>query len=293
VSDRIVVHPDASATGDGAGTGTVPEQLDPPHLGLVLYGLVLRDLRVLRRDWTEFLTRTLMQPLLFIFVFAFVFPRIGQTIGAGAAGEAGFATVLVPGLVAIAVLFQGITAIALPLSVELGGTREIEDRIMVPAHVNVVAIEKVLFAASQALLAGLVVLPVVLLVPDTPVRLSVSDPLLALLIIPGAALLSGAIGLALGVTVEPRRIGLMFSVVILPLTFLGAVYYPWAALDAIPWLQMLVLINPLVYVSEGLRAVLTPAVPTMQPWIIVAALYGYTVILLAYGLRGFVRRTLS
>jgi len=266
---------------------------EPPSVMRVLHGLALRDLRVLRRDWAEFLTRTLMQPLLFIFVFAFVFPRIGQTIGSGVAGEAGFATVLVPGLIAIAVLFQGITAIALPLSTELGGTREIEDRIMAPVHVNVVAIEKVLFAASQAIVAGLVVLPILLLIPDTPVRLTFTDPLLALLVIPGTALLSGAIGLALGVTVEPRRIGLMFSVVLLPLTFLGAVYYPWAALDALPWLQTLVLINPLVYVSEGLRAVLTPSVPTMTPWVIVTVLYGYTAVLLAYALRGFTRRTLS
>jgi ABC-2 type transport system permease protein len=270
-----------------------PSIAAPPSIARVMHGLALRDLRVLRRDWAEFLTRTLMQPLLFIFVFAFVFPRIGQTIGAGAAGDAGFATVLVPGLVAIAVLFQGITAIALPLSTELGGTREIEDRIMAPAHVNVVAVEKVLFAASQAIVAGIVVLPILLLIPDAPVRLSLADPLLALLVIPGTALLSGAIGLALGVTVEPRQIGLMFSVVILPLTFLGAVYYPWAALDAIPWLQTLVLLNPLVYVSEGLRAVLTPSVPTMAPWVIVTVLYGYTAVLLVYALRGFARRTLS
>ncbi len=265
----------------------------PPSVLRVMHGLALRDLRVLRRDWAEFLTRTLMQPLLFIFVFAFVFPRIGQTIGAGAAGEAGFATVLVPGLIAIAVLFQGITAIALPLSTELGGTREIEDRVMAPVHVNVVAVEKVLFAATQAIVAGIVVVPVLLVIPDSPVRLTLADPLLALLVIPGTALLSGAIGLALGVTVEPRQIGLMFSVVILPLTFLGAVYYPWASLEAIPWLQTLVLINPLVYVSEGLRAVLTPSVPTMTPWVIVAVIYGYTALLLAYALRGFARRTLS
>lgn len=269
----------------------------------VMYGLALRDLRVLRRDWAEFATRTLMQPLLFIFVFAYVFPRIGQTVGAGVAsqaagasgtdGGAGFATVLVPGLIAIAVLFQGITAIALPLSTELGATREIEDRIMAPVHVRVVAVEKILFAAAQAIIAGAIVLPILLVIPETPVVLTVSDPLLALLVVPGAALLSGAIGLALGVTVEPRQIGLMFSVVILPLTFLGAVYYPWAALDAIPWLQTLILVNPLVYVSEGLRAVLTPEVPSMHPVAIVGALYGYTAALTAYGLRGFAKRTLG
>ncbi len=286
MSDRTRQEPAAAA----AAARPLPE---PPGVLRVMHGMALRDFRVLRRDWAEFLTRTLMQPLLFIFVFAFVFPRIGQTIGAGVAGDAGFATVLVPGLVAIAVLFQGITAIALPLSTELGGTREIEDRVMAPVHVSAVALEKVLFAATQAMLAGLIIVPVLLFIPDAPARLTIENPLLALLIIPGSALLSGAIGLALGVTVEPRQIGLMFSVVILPLTFLGAVYYPWAALDAIPWLQTMLLVNPLVYVSEGLRAVLTPSVPTMHPWVIVTVIYAYTAILLAYALRGFARRTLS
>ena len=286
----VTEHRTGDPTAGARGTMSVAT---PPGVLRVMHGLALRDLRVLRRDWAEFLTRTLMQPLLFIFVFAFVFPRIGQTIGSGAAGDAGFATVLVPGLIAIAVLFQGITAIALPLSTELGGTREIEDRVMAPVHVNIVAVEKVLFAATQAVVAGVVVVPVLLLIPDSPVRLTLADPLLALLVIPGTALLSGAIGLALGVTVEPRQIGLMFSVVILPLTFLGAVYYPWASLEAIPWLQTLVLVNPLVYVSEGLRAVLTPSVPTMTPWVIVTVIYGYTALLLAHALRGFARRTLS
>ena len=44
--------------------------------------------------------------------------------------------------------------------------------------------------------------------------------------------------------------------VLVPLTFLGCVYYPWEAMDGIRWLQILVLLNPMVYVSEGLRAAL-------------------------------------
>jgi hypothetical protein len=44
----------------------------------------------------------------------------------------------------------------------------------------------------------------------------------------------------------------------MPITFLGCVYYPWAALTHIKWLQIGVLINPIVYMSEGLRAALTP-----------------------------------
>jgi len=259
----------------------------------VVLGLAARDLRVLRREAGGFLTRTVMQPLLFVFVFAYVFPRIGQGIGAGgaAAGGAAFSTVLVPGLVAVTIVFQGIIAIALPLSTDLGGTREIEDRVMAPVPVALVAVERILFAAAQSVVAGLVVLPLVRVVPATPVDLEVTRPLLLIAVVVLAALLSGSLGLALGTTVEPRQIGLMFSVVVLPLTFLGAVYYPWTALAPVRWLQVAVLVNPLVYVSEGLRGALTPSVESMAPIAYLGAMAVSVVVLATVGVRGFVRRT--
>jgi ABC-2 type transport system permease protein len=256
-------------------------------------GLMVRDARVLRRELYAFLSRTIMQPLLFVFVFAYVFPRIGQGIGGSGGEDVDFATVLVPGLVAVAIIFQGITAVALPLSTEFGGTKEIEDRVMAPVPVQVVALEKVLFGAVQSILAGLVVLPMVLLIPASPVELNVTSWPLLLVVAVLSSLLSGALGLALGTYVNPRQIGLMFSLVVLPLTFLGAVYYPWASLDAVPWLQVAVLVNPLVYVSEGLRAALTPTIDTMPPVAFLGALTVATVALLAVGMRGFVRRTVG
>ncbi len=254
-------------------------------------GLLLRDLRVTRREALAFLTRTVMQPLLFVFVFAFLFPRIGQGVGGG--GGADFATVLVPGLVAVAVIFQGIIAVALPLSTEFGGTKEIEDRIMAPVPVATVAVENILYGAVQSVFAGLLVLPMVAAIPATPVALEVSSVPLLLAVVVTSACLSGSLGLALGTYVSPRQIGLMFSVVVLPLTFLGAVYYPWTALDALPWLQWLVLLNPLVYVSEGLRAALTPSIETMSPAVVLGALVASTALLAGAGVRGFLRRTIG
>ena len=66
-----------------------------------LRALILRDLVVLRKNFGEFVARTLVQPFLLVFVFLYVFPRIGQGIGAGAGpvAESHFATVLVPGVV--------------------------------------------------------------------------------------------------------------------------------------------------------------------------------------------------
>ena len=48
---------------------------------------------------------------------------------------------------------------------------------------------------------------------------------------------------------------LIFSLLVIPMTFLGAVYYPWKNLTPLPWLKIVVLVNPLIYMSEGMRVV--------------------------------------
>ena len=45
-----------------------------------------RDFYVLRKNLKEFIPRTILQPLLLVFVFTYVFPKIGQGIG-GSAGR--------------------------------------------------------------------------------------------------------------------------------------------------------------------------------------------------------------
>lgn len=257
-----------------------------------VWGLFLRDGRVLLRTFTPFATRTVMNPLLFVFIFAYVFPKIGQSITAGPGGSS-YATVLVPGLVAVGMVFSGIGAVALPLSMELGATREIEDRVLAPIPVQLLAVQKLVFGAVQAILAGLTVFPLVYLVPATDVDVRVQSWGLLLLVVVLAGLTSGALGLMLGTTVRPQGIGLMFAVVLAPLTFLGCVYYPWATLHPVRWLQILVLANPLVYMSEGLRTALTPDLPHMPVWAFLLALVLATCVLGWLGVRGFVRRTIS
>src|SRR5271154_4812118 len=122
--------------------------------------LILRDLVVLWKTKREFILRTLIQPFLLCFVFLFVFPKIGQAVGGSKAGAAGFATVLVPGVVGISVMFQGVQAIALTMSQEFGFTREIEDRVQAPCPIWLVAMSKVLSGSVQGLIAALIVFPI-------------------------------------------------------------------------------------------------------------------------------------
>jgi ABC-2 type transport system permease protein len=252
---------------------------------------MLRDFRVLRRQFIAFLIRTVMNPLLFVFVFTYLFPKIGQDVK-GVAGET-FGTVLLPGLIAIGIFFQGIMAVALPLSQELGATREIDDRVMAPLPVALVATEKIVFSALQGVLAAIVIFPLVDIIPLNPVQVHIYSWQLLVIMVLLAGLTSGAVGLTIGTLVKPQQIGLIFGVVVVPVTFLGCVYYPWATLSHVRWLQILVLINPVVYMSEGLRAALTAQVQHMPVIAILAALLAALTVISFTGIRGFIHRVVN
>src|SRR5664279_6318787 len=136
-----------------------------------LGALLLRDLVVLRKHMWEFVLRTLIQPFLLCFVFLYVFPEIGQGIGGrGAGAESAFATILVPGVVGISVMFQGVQSIALAMAQEFGFTREIEDRVQAPCPISLVAVAKVLSGAAQRALSAAIVLPIAAVVHASGVR---------------------------------------------------------------------------------------------------------------------------
>ncbi len=265
-----------------------------------LRALILRDLVVLRKNFWEFVLRTLIQPFLLVFVFLYVFPRIGQGVGGvgGTRSESAFATVLVPGVVGISIMFQGIQAVALQLATEFGYTREIEDRVMAPCPIWLVAAAKVLSGATQGLLAALIVFPIAAVIhaPGVHAHFTVNWVVLVT-VIPIGCIAMTSLGLLLGTAFEPRNIGLMFGFVVLPLTFLGGTYYQWTKLapvqvDGVHWLQILVLINPLIYLNEGLRAGLTHA-SHMPLYVVYPVLLGFCVVFLAFGLRNFRSRVLS
>jgi ABC-2 type transport system permease protein len=267
---------------------------------IALRALILRDLVVLRKNFGEFVIRTLVQPFLLVFVFLYVFPTIGQGIGGGGglASESRFATVLVPGVVGISIMFQGIQAVALQLSTEFGYTREIEDRVQAPCPIWLVAISKVLSGAAQGLLAAVIVFPIAAVVhaPGVHAHLSVHW-WVVLTLIPLACVTMTSLGLLLGTAFEPRNIGLMFGFVVLPLTFLGGTYYQWTRLapvqvGGVHWLQIVVLVNPLIYINEGMRAGLTQA-SHMHLYIVYPVLIGFSVTFLGLGLRKFRGRVLS
>jgi ABC-2 type transport system permease protein len=294
-----VTPPEATSS---SGQGHIIAQTRPAALASrqAFAALLLRDLTVLRKNLGEFFVRTVVQPFLLVFVFLYVFPTIGQGIGSGRgpAGEAQFATVLVAGVVGISIMMQGIQAVAMPLAAEFGYTREIEDRVQAPCPVWLVAVAKVISGAIQGALAAGIVFLIAAFIHAKGVHAHLTVHWLILItIIPPACIAFSALGLLLGTKFEPRNIGLMFSFVVLPVTFLGGVYYAWTTLAPVKvggfhWLQTLVLINPLIYATEGLRAALTKS-PHMHLYVIYPVLLAACVLFLYLGIKGFRKRVLA
>jgi ABC-2 type transport system permease protein len=248
--------------------------------------MLARDARVARRSIVALLFQTFLQPLMFVFIFGRVM------VGSGYMPPE-YKSLLLPGIMALCMVGTGIWAVAMPLIGEFQFTREIEDRLLAPMDISWVAIEKVVAGTLQALAAGIMVIPAAWLLLRPGVDLSLHRPILFAVMALLVALFSACGGLALGCSVEQTHIGLMFSLVVAPMIFFGCTYYPWSALAKFPIMQKVVLVNPLVYASEGLRATLVPQFPHLPLTAVFVGLIGFNALLLTVGLRQFHKKAVS
>lgn len=267
-------------------------RISPMHTFLAM---LAREVRVLRRQLITFLARTALQPLLTVVVFFYILPKIGAGPLGGDSGSTQFATIMVPGMISMSTMMSGMMSVIFPLMMELGWTKDIADRLLAPLPTWGLALQKIAAGGIQGLIAGVVVIPIVLFVhagghaPD--IHVSNWPLLIAVLLL--SSVTAPALGLFLGTLVDPQKMNQVFGFVLMPAAMLGCVYFPWRALSSIQWLQDLVLINPIVYASEGLRAALTPDIPHMHTAIFLPVLAGMCVVLCYLACRTFTRRVLD
>ena len=255
-------------------------------VGTAFLFLLWRDIWVTFKQWQTFLAMNLLQPIFFLFIFGRILPMLGQA-------DQGYGTVFLPGIIAMTTLLSAMQAVALPLTLEFGYTKEIEDRLLSPLPVWMVGVQKMVFAAIRGIFAGIMIIPLGRIILGS--GFSIATDHLALLF--GVAILGAFLGAALGLTmgtlIQPAQIGLMFSVVLTPLLFTGCVYYPWALLNRLRWFQIVTCFSPLTYTSEGFRAALVPQLPHMAIHFIILgqlvflSLFGYL------GVRGFLRKAID
>ncbi len=226
------------------------------------------------------LLQNLLQPLLLTFVFGRVLTTSGMM-------QAGYKNVLLPGIIGISMVMSGVWAVAMPLITEFQFTREIEDRLLAPIEIGWLAVEKIVAGHDPGAggrpggdslgLAGDGLGRQYQLPPPAPVRRH----------LPAGGAVFGRRRAGAGVQHRPDadrpdvqpgdrahddvRLRLL----------------PWSALRNFPGLQYAVLINPLVYASEGLRGALVPQVPHIPIAAVFAALVAINLILLAVGMKKF------
>jgi ABC-2 type transport system permease protein len=253
--------------------------------------IFLRDLQVAWRELIATIMQVLLQPLFLLFIFGKVLPGIGFT-------SANFGSIFLPGVIAFTIFATAFQGTALPLILDLGFERQIDDRILSPMPVQLVAIEKIIFAALRGLIAGAVIFPLAWWILGTgyQVRTDLIPQLIGLMVL--IALASAAFGLTLGASISPEHIGLMFALIFTPVLFLGCTYYPWSLLDSLKWFQIVTLFNPLTYASEGMRYVMVPTIhgytlPTLNPgWVLLGL--GVTLVLFTYlGMKAFHGKVVS
>jgi ABC-2 type transport system permease protein len=250
-----------------------------------------RDLVVTGREFIPFLLQALMQPLFFLFIFGKVLPGIGLA-------APNFAALMLPGIVALTGMIAAMQGVTLPLVLDLGFAREIDDRLLSPLPVWWVALEKVIFGALRGVVASSVIFPLgwLILGSGFAVRTDRLPMLIAMVVLTG--LVGSTIGLLMGTVIKPEQISLMFTLIFTPLLFTGCTYYPWGALKNIEWFQVFVLVNPLTYASEGLRYSMVPMVggrsfPTLSLYWILPALLVSVLITFAIGTRTFRKRVVT
>ncbi len=256
-----------------------------PKVGWAFLAVLSRDIVVTGKEIGAFLAQVLLQPLFILFVFGKVLADLGFTTN-------NYAMVLLPGVISLTSFLTALQSTSFPLAIDFSWTKEIEDRLLAPLPTDLVAVEKIVYATLRALVAAVIMFPLAYIVLGS-LPLSWSDlPMLAVFLVLGS-LVGLAVGLTLGTFVEPQRMQLVFALVLTPPLMTGSVQFPWPALEHLRWFQVISALNPMTYLSEGLRGQMLPDTPHIPTWICLLALGGFLTVFTVTGAVGFRLRALD
>lgn len=248
--------------------------------------MVKRDLLIQARDKWEFVFRVAMLPFMLILLYGYILPRVGLV-------PATFPSQMFPGMVGMSILVTGIHGTAVPLTMDFNMSREIEDRLMAPVNTRVVALAKMFVGIIESWIGGLIVLPISLILMGRSLNLTfnLQDIPVLILVLLLSGLSSATLGLLVGTIIKPSQIAAMFPGFLMPMVFLGAIFFSWNSLTVTPIIKILVLINPLVYVNEALRAIITPQITHMPISYSILGIVLSIVIMGYFGARRFTKMT--
>ena len=244
--------------------------------------MVRRDLLVQWRDKWEFVFRVAMLPFILILVYGYMLPTVGIL-------PSDFPTHMFCGMIGMSMLITGIHGTAVPVSMDFHNLREIEDRLLAPVSTRTVAFAKMTVGILESFIGGLIVLPISLIFMGGKISIQMSAagiPLLILVLIL-TAMASATLGLLVGTIVKPSQVAAMFPGFLMPVVFLGAIFYTWKQLSPIPVMQVITLIDPLTWINEAIRAIMTPQIDSIALYITIPGTIVWIIAMGAIALKRF------
>ena len=242
----------ASTYWQGAVEGRLASDLR--GIGVVWYRDVLR----FWRDKTRILT-SLVQPLLFLFIFGGGLSPIMSGVGSGPSlmpGAGGFDYVkfMFPGIISMAVLMSSLmSGISIVWDREFGFLKEV---LVAPVSRTAVTIGKALGGSTIGMVQGTIML---IFAPLAGIGLSV--PLMLKL---WPLMFLGAFALtSMGILIAGRMksmegFQMVINFLMMPMLFLSGALFPVQGLPS--WMDVLVKINPLTYAVDAIRQVVFESV---------------------------------
>ena len=236
-----------------------------------IYILWLRQLKKYVRS-TPRIIGSLGQPLLFLLVFGFGFGSIFQKAGGG-----NYIQFLVPGIVAMAVIFTAIFG-----GIELIWVRQfgfLKETMVAPVSRFNIMLGRTIGGATVAVIQGIAVLLISFLVGFKMHNPLMIFPALAFMFL--TAFFFTALGTAIASKLaDMQAFPIIMNFLVMPLFFLSGSIFP---LNTAPKaLQILGKLDPLSYGIDGLRYAFI-GVSTYNPWMDLLVLIGFSLVVLFIG----------
>jgi ABC-2 type transport system permease protein len=190
----------------------------------------------------------------------------------------------------MSLFMAGMQSTAMKTAADFGWTRAIDDVLSAPIPRWIIPVEKMVFGAIHGIVAASVVIGLaVWLLNDWP-KFSEWDFGVVLVVVAVSSVCAGACGVALGAALRPQTIGPMIGLIMSPIVFLGGPFYPRSSLEIYPVLQAISTANPLLYICEAFRRVLSGDINALPLPMSLLGMCTIAVVFGALGVRSFLSR---
>lgn len=249
-------------------------------------GILHRDLLVFKRNLRGNSIRIFIHPAFFLVLFGIVMPKMGMF-------ERGYSDILIPGIMSISIMTASAFGVGALVGLSFFRNKEIRAHLVSPISLPLFVVEKILYGIFQATISAIIML--LLSVLMFPASLQMPNPLIFIPLVALTSIIFSSFGLIVASrTYRPPIMFEMMNVVLMPLMFFGATYFPLNAVKQVsPVLHTCLHLLPNVYTSEGMRALLTPHVPHLPLWQVFTGLTLWAVPLFLIALKEFRRRAIS